>query len=171
MRGAGRAFVLAAGLLLAGCGAARGAAPTPTPTSVLADEYLKAANAADKAEDALSARLASDCQTLDPCKQDFAAFDRIEASFNTQIRAIRVPPSMDADLRALLDVERRRLSLIDDAARASSLDQINQDFRSLAALENRFGDAVDHIRLDLGLPAAPQPTPVASPSLSPSASA
>jgi hypothetical protein len=76
---------------------------------------------------------------------------------------MKIPSSMEADRRALLDIERRRLSVIDDAAQATTLDQINTDYNSLVSLENTFSDAVDHMRLDLGLPAASS-SPIASPS-------
>jgi len=54
---------------------------------------------------------------------------------------------MDADLRAVLDLERHLISLDDDAAQATSLDQINADYTASTTLDNQFGDAVDHLRL------------------------
>jgi hypothetical protein len=149
LRGARFSILILASGWLASCGSGGSTAPTPTPTSVLAQQYLKAADKSNKAEDTINSRLAHDCLTLDPCKQDFAEYSRIETAFNTEIRAMRVPTSMEADLRALLDIDRRRLSLLDDAAQATSLDQINRDFGSLLVLDNQFGDAVDHVRLDL----------------------
>jgi hypothetical protein len=144
-------------------------APTPTPLSVLGQQYLTAANKANKALDVVSARLIQDCKTLDPCKKDFAEFSRIENAFVTDLRAIKVPASMQADLRALLDIDRRVISFDDDAAQAASLPQITTDFNSRSALDSQFGDAVDHLRLDLNLPAAPSLSPFATPSASASA--
>lgn len=141
-------------------------APTATPLSVLGQQYLKAADKANKALDALSPRVVQDCKTLDPCKKDFAEYSKIENAFVTELRAIKVPASMDGDLRAVLDVERRLIALDDDAAQAASLDQINTDYNTAAALNNQFGDAVDHLRLDLNLPAAPSLSPNATPSAS-----
>jgi hypothetical protein len=163
MRGNIPALALSA-LLLAACGSAASAAPTPTPVPVLAQEYLKAANEANQAQDVLISRLGNDCKTLNPCQQDFASFSKIENTFAAELRAIKVPTSMEADRRAVLDIERRYANLEDDAAQATSLDQINTDWNAIQALSNQFGDAVDHLRLDLGLPAAP--TLTATPSAS-----
>lgn len=166
MRGAATLIASSSALLLVACGSAASVAATPTPTSVLAQGYLKAASKANKAQDALYPRLRRDCQNLDPCKPDFAELSQIEKAFVNEIRAMKVPTSMQADLRAVLDIERRRIDLTDDAAQATSLNQITQDYNSFRALDNQFGDAIDHIRLDLGLPAAPILTPGASPSAS-----
>jgi hypothetical protein len=158
-------------LVLAGCGSAASVVPTPTPISVLGQQYLRAADKANKAFDAIHSRLVQDCKTLDPCKTDFAEYSKIENTFVTELRAIKLPVSMDADLRAVLDVERRLISLDDDAGQATSLDQINTDYGAATALDNQLGDAVDHLRLDLNLPAAPSLSPYASPSPAVSASA
>jgi hypothetical protein len=170
MRGARRiGLMLAASLSLAACGSAASVAPTPTPVSVLGQQYLKAADKANTALDAINSRLLQDCKTLDPCKKDFADYSKIENTFVTELRGIKVPASMEADLRAVLDVERRLIGLDDDAAQAASLDQINTDYSASRALDNQFGDAVDHLRLDLKLPAAPSLSPNATPSATASA--
>src|SRR2546428_11209673 len=167
--GAGAALTAMASVLLAACGSAASMAPTPTPIAVLGQQYLKAADKANKALDALNPRLGQDCKTLDPCKKDFAEYSKIENTFAAELRAIKVPASMEADLRALLDVERRFISLDDDAAQATSLDQINTDYNTETALGSQQADAVDHLRLDLNLPAAPSLSPNATPSASVSA--
>lgn len=171
MRGAGPLTLALSVLVLAACGGAASVAPTPTPLSVLGQQYLKAADKANIALDALNPRLGQDCKTLDLCRKDFAEYSKIENAFATELRAIKVPVSMEADLRALLDVGRRFISLDDDAAQAASLDQINTDYNAETALGSQQGDAVDHLRLDLNLPAAPSLSPYASPSPAPSASA
>lgn len=171
MRGAATLMALSCALFLAACGSGASVVPTPTPISVLAQQYLTAANKANKADDAVNAGIGQDCKTLDPCKRDFAQYSQIEGAFVAELRVIRVPASMEADLRALLDIERRYISLEDDAAQATSVGQISTDNNLINALGNQHGDAVDHIRLDLGLPSAPRLTPSASPSAAPSASA
>src|SRR5438067_296402 len=80
-----------------GTGGGAGASPTPTPISVLAQEYSKAANKANKAEDAIYAHLSSDCQKLDPCKADFAQLSQIENTFDANLRAMKTPSSMETD--------------------------------------------------------------------------
>src|SRR5437870_726794 len=82
-----------ANVLLAACGSAASVAPTPTPIAVLGQQYLKAADKANKALDALDPRLGEDCKTLDPCKRDFAEYSKIENTFVTELRAIKVPAS------------------------------------------------------------------------------
>ena len=155
-------------LLLSACGggATPAASPTPTPISVLAQEYKNAADKANKVIFAIDARLEADCKMLAACKADFAQLSQAENGFIAALRAMKPPPSMEADRRAVLDIERRRLSLVDDAAQATSLDQINSDYNSLSAIESQFEDAIDHMRLDLGLPAAPTSTPTTRPSTS-----
>jgi hypothetical protein len=168
MRGTSPVLLLAV-LLLAACGGAASAAPTPTPISALGQQYLKAANKANKALNSVLPRLGQDCKTLDPCKKDFAEYSTIEKTFVTELRAIKVPASMEGDQRAVFDVLRRMISLYDDAAQATSLDQIGADYNALGALDNQFNDAIDHLRLDLNLPAAPSLSPIATPSASASA--
>jgi hypothetical protein len=155
--------LIAAIVSACGGGASSVASPTPTPVSVLAQEYKSAADKSNKVIDAVTARVPTDCKTVDPCKADFAQLSQAENAFVGTLRGMKIPSSMEADRRALLDIERRRLSVIDDAAQATTLDQINTDYNSLVSLENTFSDAVDHMRLDLGLPAASS-SPIASPS-------
>jgi hypothetical protein len=153
--------------VLSACGTAASVAPAPTPISILGQQYLKAANKANQAFNAINLRLGQDCKTLDPCKKDFAEYSKIEDTFATELQAIKVPASMEGDKRAVLDVERRFISFDEDAAQATSLDQINTDTSATAALDSQQDQAVDHLRFDLNLP----PTPNLSPNTTPSNSA
>lgn len=171
MRGTTRTLVVLSSLTLAACGAGAAAAATPTPASVLAQQYLRAANKANQAYQAVYDRIAQDCQTLESCKRDYAEFSQIDVTVASDVRAIKVPLSMQPDLRALLDILRRITAVDDDAAHAISFEQINSDVDAERALDAQRGDAVDHLRLDLGLPAAPRITPHPSAAASSSASA
>lgn len=136
---------------------------------MLAQQYLRAANKANNSLQVVESRLPQDCQTLAPCSQDYSEFSRIENTFVMDIRALQLPSSMRADVHALLDIEQRRIALAEDAAKATSLNQITGDNNALIRLGSQFEDAVNLLRLDLGLSTVPRVPP--SVSASPSASA
>lgn len=154
-------------VVLGGCGQTSGrggASPTPTPISVLAQQYSKAADTVNAVLDPINARLAGDCKTLNPCKADLSQWAVAENDFRAALRSMKFPSSMQADQRALLDIEQRQINLVENGANATSFDQISADFNSLDALRNEFEDDVVHVRFDLGLPTAPTETatPVAT---------
>jgi hypothetical protein len=123
----------------------------------------------------MESHLNADCQSLDSCRLDYFEFAQIENGFVADLRALKVPSRMTPDVNAVIDMERSRITIAEDAAQATSLDQILQDVRLLTDLRPQFDEAINRLRVDLGLPTVTQSTPTpsqsASPSTSPSASA
>jgi len=138
---------------------------------VLAQQYLQAAHRANTSLLAMESHLNADCQTLDACRLDYFEFAQIENGFVGDLRALKVPSRMLPDVNAVVDIERSRITIAEDAAQATSLDQISQDVRLLTALRPQFDDAINRLRVDLGLPTVAQSTPTPSQSASPSTSA
>lgn len=155
---------------MSACGGTSGAS-TDTPTPVLAQEYVQAAHRANTSLLAMESHLDADCQTLDACRLDYFEFAQIENSFVSDLRAIKVPSRMEADVNAVIDIEKSRITIAEDAAQATSLDQISQDVRLITALRPQFDDAINRLRVDLGLPKSTQTTPTPSQFASPSTSA